>query len=358
MSAREASPGRDALRVLDAEGNRAAEGLRALEEVARFVLDDAATAAALKELRHRLRAAMPPTAVAARDTAGDVGVGVRAGDEMSRANLVALVRANAARVQEATRCAEEFAKLAHAPAYAEACAAARYAVYRLELALLARLPAWRLWSVRLYALVDTALTDRPVEVAAAVARGGAGAVQLRAKDLGIRAYRELAARVADACRANDALFVVNDHAAVARVLGADGLHVGQDDLAVADARAVVGPLCAVGVSTHERGQIAQAIADGADYLGCGPMYATTTKAHEPARGPELLDHARELAGARLPTFAIGGLDLDRVRVLRPRIPHGVAIAGALCRATDPERAAADLRDLFEDDDRLLVAARP
>ncbi|HYE04695.1 MAG TPA: thiamine phosphate synthase [Planctomycetota bacterium] len=349
---------RDALRVLDAEGNRAAEGLRALEEVARFVLDDALTAAALKDLRHRLRAALPPVAVAQRDTAGDVGVGVRADDEMQRANLVALVRANAARVQEATRCAEEFAKLAGVPAYAHACAATRYAVYQLELKLLARLPAWRLWAVRLYALIDTALTDRPVEVAAAVARGGAGAVQLRAKGLGARAYRELGARVADACRAHDALFVVNDHAAVARILGADGLHVGQDDLRVADARAVTGALCAIGVSTHERAQVAQAIADGADYLGCGPMYATVTKAHEPARGPELLACVRELCAARVPTYAIGGLDLARVRALRPRIPHGVAIAGALCRAADPERAAAELRDLFEDDDRLLAGAAP
>ena len=122
----------------------------------------------------------------------------------------------------------------------------RYGIYQSEVRLLARLPAWRLWEVRLYALVDTSLTDRPVEVAAAVVRGGAGAVQLRAKNLNIRAYRELAERVAAVVRQAGGLFVVNDHVAVAAVVAADAVHVGQDDLSVADARAVAGALCAVG----------------------------------------------------------------------------------------------------------------
>ena len=116
--------------------------------------------------------------------------------------------------------------------------------------MLARLPAWRLHQIRLYALVDTSLTDDPVRVAAAVARGGAGAVQLRAKNMEQRAYRDLALRVQDVVRAAGALFVVNDQVAVARAIAADGVHVGQDDLSLTDARAVVGPGCALGISAH------------------------------------------------------------------------------------------------------------
>lgn len=336
------------LRLLDANGNRAAEGLRVLEDVARFALDDARLATLAKDLRHGVRTAIPDRAVLARDTAGDVGTAITAAGEMERARPVELIRANAARACEALRAAEEACKLlALAPA-AAALEAIRYRTYQLESGLLSRFPAWLFHRVRLYALVDTSLTDKPVEVAAAVARGGAGAVQLRAKALGIRAYRDLAARVQETCRAHSALFVVNDHAAVAAALGADAIHVGQDDLTVADVRAVVGPGCAVGLSCHTPEQAREALTVGADYLGLGPMYATTTKPHEPCRGPQLLDAVKPFLDR--PSYAIGGLDLGRLRELRLRLPHGAAIAGALCRAADPERAAGELLAVLQPDE--------
>jgi thiamine-phosphate pyrophosphorylase len=339
---------RDHLRLLDANGNRAAEGLRVLEDVARFLFDDAVLGGEAKRLRHAVRNLIPGAAAGGRDTAGDVGTVLTAPGEMERSGLMAVVRANAARVQEALRSAEEAGKLTGDGAVAAGLEQARYAAYRLESGLLAHLPAWRLGRVRLYALVDTALTDAPERVAGAVARGGAGAVQLRAKALRERAYRELAARCQDAARSGGALFVVNDQVAVARALGADGVHLGQDDLGVADARAVIGPLGLIGVSCHTPAQVASAIAARADYVGLGPMFATATKPQEPARGPALLDAVREaLRAARLPSFAIGGLDAARLRELRPRLPHGAAVAGALCRAADPERAAAELRAILE-----------
>lgn len=331
-------------RLLDANANRAAEGLRALEDVARFLLDAPAAAAAAKEIRHAVRAALPAAAAAWRDAGGDVGERIKAADEGVRGGVAGVVRANAARAQEALRALEEGLKLCGGPY--RAVEAARYRAYRLESDILSLLPAWRLWQVRLYVLVDTALCGDPAAVAAAAARGGAGAVQLRAKGLPARAYRELAARVQEAARAAGALFVVNDHAAVARAIDADGVHVGQDDLDPRDVRAVVGPRCAVGVSAHT----AQQAADGqaaADYLGLGPMFATATKPHEPCRGPELLDAARP--ALRVPSYAIGGLDAARLRELRPRLPHGAAIAGAVCRAADPERAAAELLEILQPD---------
>ena len=330
-------------RLIDANGNRAAEGLRALEDVARFIFNDAGSSALAKDLRHRVRQAVPPGAVAWRDTAGDVGTTITASGEMERARLTDLIRANAARVQEALRAAEEGAKLVGQGSIAALLEAVRYDSYRLESALLSRLPAWHLLRVRLYALVDTSLTDQPERVAEAVARGGAGAVQLRAKALSPRAYLDLAQRVQAAARRGGALFIVNDHVAIARALGADGVHVGQDDLPVATVRAVVGPTCAIGLSAHTADQARQAQADAADYLGLGPMFATTTKPLEPERGPELLDAVRPFLDR--PSYAIGGLTPERIAALRPRQPNGVAVAGHLCRAADPERAAAELVDL-------------
>ena len=336
------------LRLLDANGNRAAEGLRVLEDVARFVLDDARLAGLAKNLRHALRQGVPAQAVHARDTAGDVGTTLTAAGEMQRARPLDLVRANAARVAEAVRAAEEAAKLLGDAPLAGTLESVRYQLYQLESGLLARFPAWQLLRVRLYALVDTSLTTEPVAVAAAVARGGAGAVQLRAKGLSQRDYRELAARVQEVCRTHHALFIVNDHVAVARALDADGVHVGQDDLGVADVRAVVGPGCAIGLSCHTPEQARAALVVGADYLGLGPMFATTTKPLEPCRGPQLLDAVRPFLDR--PSYAIGGLDVVRLREIAPRLPHGAAIAGALCRAADPERAAAELLTIMVPDE--------
>ena len=336
------------LRLLDANGNRAAEGLRVLEDVARFVLDDARIAGLAKELRHTIRQSIPAQAVDARDTAGDVGTTLTAAGEMERARPLDLIRANAARVAEALRTSEEGAKLLADARLAGLLESLRYRLYQLESALLARFPAWQLLRVRLYALVDTSLTSDPVGVAAAVARGGAGAVQLRAKNLTQRDYRELAVRVQEVCRAHHALFIVNDHVAIARALQADGVHVGQDDLAVADVRAVVGPGCAIGLSCHTADQARTALEVGADYLGLGPMFASSTKPHEPCRGPELLDAVRPFLNR--PSYAIGGLDVARLRELRARLPHGAAVAGALCRAADPERAAAELLTILVPDE--------
>ncbi len=360
MSRTDLESRRDLERILDANANRAAEGLRVLEDLARFVLDDAAIAQALKDARHALRAATPATAVAARDTGGDVGTAITSAGENTRTRLLDLIRANAARAQEALRTLEETAKLAGLGASAAAFEATRYAVYRQETALLARLPAWRFAQVRLYLLVDPGLCDDPVHVAAAAARGGAGAVQLRAKTLGLRAYRELAARIQDAVRPHGVLFVVNDHVALARALAADAIHVGQDDLAPADVRAVVGPACALGISAHTPAQAAAAQTDGADYLGLGPMFATTTKPHEPVQGPGLLDAVRGKLDR--PSFAIGGIDAQRLRELRPRLPHGAAVSAAICRAGDPERASAELLAILlssalRDDSSAMTAPR-
>ncbi|MFW5751123.1 MAG: thiamine phosphate synthase, partial [Planctomycetota bacterium] len=186
-------------RILDADVNRAAEGLRVLEEVARFLGDDHTQAATLKHLRHRLRAAIPAAATAWRDTPGDVGTTIAAADEARRCDLVAIIRANARRAQEALRALEEFSKLSGLDAaFFEAM---RYACYTAESELLARLPQQRLRAARLYALIDVALCDDPVAVAGAVAHGGAGVVQLRAKQLEPRNYLALAERMQAAVRA-------------------------------------------------------------------------------------------------------------------------------------------------------------
>jgi thiamine-phosphate pyrophosphorylase len=328
-------------RLIDANANRAAEGLRVLEDVARFLLDDAGLAERAKQARHELRRAIGRTGE--RDLPGDVGT--TSAVATPRTSVVDLVRANAARAAEALRAAGEGSASVGRSGAAAACEAARYGVYTCESGLLARLPAWRLRHERLYVLVDPSLCADPAAVAGAAVRGGAGVVQLRAKSLAIRSYRDLAARVQDAVHQAGGLFVVNDHVAVARAIAADGVHVGQDDLAVADVRAVMHAGGAVGVSCHTPDQARAAATAGADAIGLGPMFRTSTKPHEPVQGPALLD---ALIGVSLPpAYAIGGMDETRVRDLRPRLLHGVAVSSAVCSAADPAAAAARLRAILD-----------
>lgn len=312
-----------------------------LEDLARFEFDDGALAAELKACRHELRAAVPARALDQRDVASDVGRFVPAADEGHRRDLVAVVRANAARVAEALRSLEEHAKLDRAPAPFEEI---RYRVYDCEPRLLAALPAARLAAARLCVIVDAALCDDPVAVAAAAAEGGAGIVQLRAKRADAADFFRLAGAVAAVLEPAESLFVINDHVAVAAALGADGVHLGQDDLPATAARAVLGPRLLIGQSAHTRDQALAAQAEGADYVGLGPMFATATKPHEPVSGPGLLDAVGD--DMRIPSYAIGGLDAAHLRDLAPRLPHGAAVAAAVCRAADPEAATRELAGIL------------
>jgi thiamine-phosphate pyrophosphorylase len=164
----------------------------------------------------------------------------------------------------------------------------------------------------LYTIADT--LGRPelsfVEITEKLCVGGAKILQLRAKDIPSRDFLTLAQEVRKICRRSGCLLVVNDRADIALAVDADGVHVGQEDLPLKAARKVLGPNKIIGVSTHDPQQARAAEHDGADYIGFGPMYGTTTKATGyMARG---LDQLREIrAMVRLPIVAIGGITAER-----------------------------------------------
>jgi thiamine-phosphate pyrophosphorylase len=198
-----------------------------------------------------------------------------------------------------------------------------------------RLPA-------LYAIVDPLDTGRePLALAAAYLAGGAKLLQLRLKDAAPRQLYETALALRAVSRASGALLVVNDRPDVAAAVDADGVHLGQDDVPVAAARAVLPPGRVVGVSTHDLDEARTAIRAGADYLAVGPIFETTSKRGAlPARGLELLRAVRALTDR--PLVAIGGITLDTAPAVRAAGADGVAMIGALARAEDP---AATVREL-------------
>jgi len=192
----------------------------------------------------------------------------------------------------------------------------------------------------LYAIVDPdgCAGRTPEEIADAILAGGCGVLQLRVKrPMADRDLVALGRRLRDRCRRAGVPFVVNDRAHLARVLGADGLHLGQDDLSVEDARRVVGSL-PIGVSTHGETQALAAAEAGANLIGFGPVFQTSSKARpDPTVG---LDGLRSIcARVSVPVVAIGGLTVERAPEARAAGAALVAAISAICAAPDPTSAA-------------------
>jgi thiamine-phosphate pyrophosphorylase len=202
-------------------------------------------------------------------------------------------------------------------------------------------------ALRLYLLADTGLIppDRLPEAVAAALRGGATAVQLRAKTATTLELLELAREINELCRSSDVPFLVNDRADVALAAEADGVHVGhigEEDLSPQDARRLLGADAIVGVSVGSAQEARLATAQGASYVSAGPMFATSTKANAgPAAGEALLRSVH--AATRLPLVVIGGITAERAPTLYAAGADGVCVGAAILRAADIESAAGAFR---------------
>ncbi|MGD2108501.1 MAG: thiamine phosphate synthase [Phycisphaerae bacterium] len=353
-----------ALRIIDANLNRAREALRVMEEYARFALDDRSLTQALKDARHGLAEVVgklehppldPPlgrgeasgTLLRARDIVGDVGREVSTAAEYQRAGAADVALAAAKRLGEALRAIEEYGKTID-PAFAAEIEKLRYRGYELERRLTITIDAvGRFGHARLYVLLTEALCHGDwYETAEACLRGGADCLQLREKDLSDRELLDRAQRLADLCHDHDAVFIVNDRPDVAAISGADGVHLGQDDMPVSAARRVIPPHGLVGKSTHTSEQIEAAIEEVPDYLAVGPMFATPTKPQDHIAGPETLAAARRQTA--LPLVAIGGITDSNAADVLSSAPCCVCVCQAVIAQPDPEASAARLKSMIDE----------
>lgn len=192
----------------------------------------------------------------------------------------------------------------------------------------------------LYPIVDVAtLGTRSVGASvAALARGGARLIQFRAKGLTDRAFLERGREAVEAAREVGALLIVNDRVDVALVLGADGVHVGQEDLPPRECRRLLGAEAIVGVSTHNRDEVLAARSEPVDYVAVGPIFPTLTKeVPEPVVGIELLRQAR--GASSKPLVAIGGIKASNAALVVSAGVDGLAVASDLLRQVDLAEAA-------------------
>lgn len=343
---RHASPPGPVLRLLDANANRAREGLRVLEDWARFVRNDAQLASTVKNLRHAVTAAtmrLGDDLMLHRDTPGDVGTAIKTDSEAHRADTADVIRAAAKRVGEALRCLAEFAKT-HDAALAAELESIRYRFYDVELTFVRMLrpPLHRIADVRLYVLITASCCRGDWLTAAEEAiRGGADCIQLREKDIDSRELLARAQAIVKICRRHDVPCIINDRPDIALLAGADGVHVGQTDLPAAEVRKLLGRDAIVGVSTHNLEQARQAVRDGADYIGVGPIFRSPTKPREFVAGPAF---AREVAGQiDIPAVAIAGITMENVEQVLATGIKAVAVTAAVLGAADVRAAAAELK---------------
>jgi len=342
-----ADDSRAVYRILDANANRAREALRVAEEAARFALERPDLAETLKRLRHDLRAALggldPRALLAARDTAGDVGTEIGTPEENRRTGTADVARAAFKRLAESLRALEEYGKVVDARV-AEAVERIRYRAYDLEKRFeQAVAPSERLAAGGLCVLVTESLCRRPYEeVVRGALGGGASAVQVREKGISDRALLERARQASAWAHEAGALVIVNDRADVAVLAGADGVHVGQDDLPVREARRIVGAGRIVGASSHSVREAQVAAEAGADYVSCGAMFPSVTKPGREAAGPALCRQVARAVG--VPVMAIGGITAERAAEVLAAGATWLAVSGAVCSAEDPE---AETRRLVE-----------
>lgn len=348
-----------AYRIIDANLNRAREGLRVAEEIARFDLEDPLIASHLKSLRHEiatiLKEAPVEALLAARDSICDIGKNgnydkKRGEQALHRSGtghaLSGILKASMVRAQEAMRVLEEFSGMADFPG-GKKFKDIRFRLYAIEkdltekLNLKVRRRILKDWM--LYLILDKGLIGNkdPLKIAAAAAMGGVSAIQWRCKGATDSSAFLLVSRLRQFAPLKKVAVIVNDRVDVAQVTGADGVHLGQDDLPLNEARKLLGEKKIIGISTHNQKEVLKAEREGADYVTVGPIFSTGTK--KDAGSPVGLSKIAELKRVlKTPLVAIGGIDETNIKEVVSAGADIVAVATAIIKAKDITEATKNL----------------
>jgi thiamine-phosphate pyrophosphorylase len=329
-------------RILDANLDRAREGMRVIEEWCRFGLERSDLTEECKALRQGLAHWHHPQLRACRNTPTDPGTHLTHPQEAQRSDLDQVLQANFCRVQESLRVLEEYGKLYDHQMVA-AVKQMRYQIYTLESTLMVGQGAAQLRERMAQACLYLVTSPHPklAEVVEAALRGGVQVVQYRDKQADAQMRLSQAQQLKHLCQEYGALFIVNDYLDLALAVDADGVHLGQQDYPMPVARQLLGATKLVGRSTTNPTELQRAIAEGADYIGVGPVYETPTKAGKAAAGLEYVRYA--LAHAPMPWFAIGGIDQTNLDAVVAAGARRVAVVRAVMQAEDPQQTTEQLR---------------
>jgi thiamine-phosphate pyrophosphorylase len=333
-------------RLIDANANRAREALRVLEDYARFILNAGNLSGEIKSLRHELAQTLSPylpEAILHRDTPADVGTTIKTPAELKRDDLAAVITAAGKRAGEALRTLEEYLKIEN-PTDARKIESLRYRLYEIERRLALTLRPRKIFeSVRLCVLITQSSCRIPwLQAAEQAIEGGADCLQLREKSLSGAELFHRATQFTKLCKSRKVLSIINDRPDIVLLTDADGVHLGQDDLPAQAARRIVGSQKIIGVSTHQLSHARQAQLDGADYIGVGPIFKSSTKSRDFIPG---LEYAAQVAKEiQMPMLAISGIGLENVDQVLATGISAIAVTAAVTGCDDIAAATRKLKN--------------
>lgn len=336
-------------RIIDANFNRAREAIRVIEEYCRFALNSAQLTERAKQFRHELSTAISKLdagrLISSRDTLGDVGIGRTVEKQLIRGELIDCFTAGCKRLTEALRALAETAQTLDR-SVAGTIEKLRYSAYTLEKDIvLFSDTSEKYKSVTLYIVITSNLPAEVISLAYKCADGGADCIQLRAKDIEDEMLFALAVEFVRICKDAGILSIINDRVDMAAASGADGVHLGQNDLPLEQARKLQLTPLITGKSTHSPKQLRAACEEQPTYAALGPVFATATKPTAPAVGLDYVKQAKEiLANTGIGNVAIGGITMDNVEEVLEAGADAIAVCAAVTKARDPAKACRALKD--------------
>ena len=340
--------------MIDANLNRSSEGLRVLEDVARFLLNDAELSQRLRTLRHDLARETNSLSVGLlshRDSEHDVGHPYSKDKEptmeaTSLRGLLDLVTANAKRVEESLRVVEELAKLPELSPMLNSASfeQSRFALYTLERDLICQISRRdKIERISgLYVILDRQfLAGRDeLDIAGQIIEGGAKVIQLRDKQSKKRELLPVAQKLKELCSQTGVLFIINDYLDLAMAVDADGLHIGQEDLPLPVVRRELPIDKIVGCSVTTLVQATKAQNEGVDYIAVGSIFPTTTKKEATVVGVNILKELKRIVST--PLVAIGGINQNNVGEVVAAGADAIAVISAVLGEKDVRRAVQEL----------------
>ena len=338
----------DICRIIDANINHASEALRVLEDWARYSKDDKQISGKLKKIRHSINdlSSRCSNFVMSRESDLDVGKNI---ENNSRRNSVRdIIRANCKRFEEAMRVLSEYGQLVETSRWGVSeFENNRYEIYTIEKELLKNEKLLRLYNAKLYLVTnrDGFKSDRDfLNVIEQSVSGGVDIIQLREKNENETKILSLAKEIKSIISDAEVLFIINDRVDLALACDADGVHLGQDDLSVSEARKITPEGFIIGLSTHniEQGKIIHELPLRADYLGVGPVFPTPTKLDYKAAGLEYVSWAKDNL-KNIPWFAIGGIDEGNINKVIDAGAERIAVVRAIMNSTDSKIITKELK---------------
>ena len=338
----------DLYRIVDANFNRVRESMRVLEDFCRFSLNSKILSGAFKDMRHDLTQILTGDADFARkllerrDNIGDVGVDLTHEHEETRDDLKSMAMAAFKRAEEGLRVIEETLKAAKRKDFSKI-EKMRYEIYRLEKIVEGRTNRKdALGRAKLYLLFTVSMIKGDyLEAAHSAIEGGADIIQLREKETPDRDFLEYARALRALTEEAGVLFIVNDRVDIAELSNADGVHLGQEDIEINEARKMLGFEKIIGISTHNLEQARKAERAGADYVGIGPIFETSVKPEEKPIGPKVIEEiASELS---IPVFPLGGITADNIDEVMKHGGRRAAVCSGILSGGDIKAAAEKIK---------------